>query len=68
MHKPQSLCIVCFYLLKIQRTNESVTRGPHELRERVGKGETAATSTSYASSLLQACFDEAVAIYYGVLL
>ena len=40
--------------------------GPRELRERVGRGETAATSTSQASSLLQACFDEAVAMDYGV--
>ena len=53
------------YIYQIQRT--SPNRGPHELRERVGRGETAATSTSRASSLLQARFDEgAVVIYYGV--
>ena len=50
--------------LKIQRT--SPNWGPRELRERVGRGEMAATSTSRASSLLQARFDEgAVAIYFG---
>ena len=38
------------HALEIQRT--SPNRGPHELRERVGRGETAATSTSRASSLL----------------
>ena len=49
---------------KIQRT--SPNRGPHELRERVGRGETTATSTSRASSLLQARFDEgAVVISFG---
>ena len=42
---------------KIQRTSIAIL-GPHELRERVGRGETAATSTSRASSLLQARFDE----------
>ena len=53
--------------IKIQRTSIAI-RGPHELRERVGRGETAATSTSRASSLLQARFDEgAVVIYHGVL-
>ena len=56
------------HLLKIQRLRFgcSLLWGPRELRERVGRGETAATSTSQASSLLQACFDEAVAIDYGV--
>ena len=51
--------------VKIQRTSIAIW-GPHELRERVGRGETVATSTSRASSLLQACFDEgAVAIHFG---
>ena len=45
--------------VKIQRSRFGMffNRGPHELRERVGRGETAATSTSRASSLLQARFD-----------
>ena len=51
--------------VKIQCTSIAI-RGPHELRERVGRGETAATSTSRASSLLQARFDEgAVVIHFG---
>ena len=57
------------HLLKIQRLRFgcSLLWGPRELRERVGRGETAATSTSLASSLLQASFDEMVAIYCGAL-
>ena len=57
--------MMSLFVSKIQRTSIAIW-GPHELRERVGRGETAATSTSRASSLLQARFDEgAVVIYFG---
>jgi len=56
------------FVVKIQRCciGCSFNRGPHELRERVGRGETAATSTSRASSLLQARFDEGAVVIYFV--
>ena len=62
----QSLIRVVVVKIQRSRFGCSFNRGPHELRERVGRGETAATSTSRASSLLQARFDEgAVVISFG---
>ena len=42
------------HLLKIQRT--SPNRGPHELRERVGRGETAATLTNESEFIVASPF------------
>ena len=45
----------------------SLNRGPRKVRDFLGRGGGAATSTSLASSLSQATDDEgAVAIHYGV--
>ena len=43
-----------YHLHKIQRT--SPNRGPHELRERVGRGETAATLTNEGEFIVASQF------------